>query len=156
MKNILLIIIVSLLVLSSCMKNECPDCTNPPPPLYFYLIDSKTDSDLIANGRLVPDSFILYSSSINPVSWDIVEENGKMMIDLSDLMWTEGDSQHRIAVKGTDTTARINIDFGFTTTKDTLSDDCCTIYENSKFKIYNQSYERDVPTGFTKIKMKVN
>jgi hypothetical protein len=156
MKNIILIAIISLLAMSSCMKNECPDCTTPPPPLFFYLIDSKTDSDLIASGKLVPDSFILYSSSINPVSWDIVDKDGKMMIDLSDLMWTEGDSQHRIAVKGTDTLERINIDFSFTTVKDTTTDDCCTMYINSKFKIYTQSYERDVKTGFTKIKVKMD
>jgi len=145
-----------LLGFSSCMKNECPDCTNPPPPLYFYLIDSKTDSDLIATGKLVPDSFFLYSSSIKPVSWDIVEEDGKMMIDLSELMWTEGDSQHRIAVKGSDTLERINIDFSFTTLKDTVTDDCCTLYVNSNFKIYTQPYERDVKTGFTKIKIKMD
>lgn len=156
MRNILLLSIILLLGLSACMKNECPDCTNPPPPLYFYLIDSKTDSDLIASGRLVPDSFVLYSSSINPVSWDIVEEDGKMMIDLSDLMWTEGDSQHRIAVKGTDTLDRVNIDFSFTTLKDTVTDDCCTVYVNSNFKIYTQTYERDMKTGFTKIKVKID
>ncbi len=156
MTKLLLIIFVMLLGFSSCMKSECPDCMTPPPPLYFHLIDSKTDSDLIAIGELVPDSFILYSSSINPVSWDIIEEDGKMLIDLSDLMWTLGDSQHRIAVKGTDTLERINIDFSFTTIKDTVTDDCCTLYVNSKFKIYTQAFERDVETGFTKIKIELN
>jgi len=156
MRKILSLTIIILLGLSACMKNECPDCTTPPPPLYFYLIDSKTDSDLIANGRLVPDSFILFSSSTKPVSMKIIDEDGKSLVDLSELMWTLGDSQHRLAVKGTDTTTRINIDFSFTTVKDTVTDDCCTIYENSKFKIYTQSYERDVKTGFTKIKVKVN
>jgi len=138
------------------MKNDCPDCTNPPPPLYFYLVDIETDSDLIATGKLVPDSFFLYSSSVDAVSWEIVEKDGKQMIDLSSLMWTLGDSQHRMAVKGADTTDRINIDFSFTTIKDTITDDCCTFYVNSNFKIYTQSYERDVNTGVTRIKLKVN
>jgi len=142
--------------LSSCMKNECPDCMTPPPPLYFYLIDSKTDSDLIATGRLVPDSFILYSSSIKPVSMKIINEDGKNLIDLSDLPWTIGDSQHRLAVKGTDTLDRINIDFAFHVDKDTTSDDCCTIYRMSGFQIYTQSYERDAKSGLTKIKMKMD
>ena len=138
------------------MKNECPECTTPPPPLYFYLVDLETDSDLIATGQLVPDSFYLYSSSVEAVSWEVVVEDGKNLIDLSSLMWTLGDSQHRFAVKGTDTLDRKNIDFSFTTVKDTTTDDCCTLYINSKFKIYTQSYERDVKTGFTKIKMKMN
>ena len=155
MNKIFGIIVIALLGLSSCMDNQCPDCTNPPPPLYFYLIDAKTDSDLIANGRLVPDSFILYSSSINPVSFKIIDEDGKKLVDLSELMWTLGDSQHRLAVKGTDTLDRTNIDFSFTTIKDTLSDDCCTLYVNSKFKIYTQAYERDVKTGFTEVRMKL-
>jgi len=156
MKKLFIIGFIVSLGLSSCLKNECPDCTNPPPPLYFYLIDSKTDSDLIANGRLVPDSFILYSSSSTPVSMKIIDEDGKNLVDLSELLWTLGDSQHRLAVKGADTTQRINIDFSFTTVKDTTTDDCCTIYETSNFKIYTQSYERDVKTGFTKIKVKVD
>jgi hypothetical protein len=125
----------------------------PPPPLFFYLVDSKTDSDLIMSGKLVPDSFILYSSSINPVSMKIEEKDGKVLVDLSDLTWTLGDSQHRLAVKGTDTLERINIDFSFHVDKDTTTDDCCTIYDLSKFKIYTQAYERDEQSGFTKIKV---
>jgi len=156
MRNLLTLAIIMLLGLSSCMKNECPDCTTPPPPLYFYLVDLETDSDLIATGQLVPDSFYLYSSSVEAVSWEVVVEDGKNLIDLSSLMWTLGDSQHRFAVKGADTLDRKNIDFSFTTVKDTTTDDCCTLYINSKFKIYTQSYERDVKTGFTKIKMKMN
>jgi len=153
MKKNIFIAFILLLGFSSCLKNECPDCTNPPPPLYFYLIDSKTDSDLIASKKLIPDSFYLYSSSIKPVGFKIIEEDGKVLVDLSDLPWTLGDSQHRLAVKGQDTTQRINIDFSFTTLKDTLTDDCCTIYDMSKFKIYTQAYERDAKTGFTKIKI---
>ena len=156
MRKLIILGFILSLGLSACMKNDCPDCTNPPPPLYFYLIDSKTDSDLIANGRLIPDSFVLYSTSTKPVSMKIIEEDGKTLVDLSELMWTLGDSQHRLAVKGTDTTDRINIDFSFTTVKDTTTDDCCTIYETSKFKIYQQAYERDAKSGFTKIKVKVD
>jgi len=156
MRNIIIIAIIAVLGFSSCLKNECPDCTTPPPPLYFYLVDNETDSDLIAIGRLVPDSFYLYSSSVDAISWEIVEKDGKKLVDLSSLMWTLGDSQHRLAVKGRDTLERINIDFSFTTIKDTTSDDCCTIYVNSKFKIYTQAFERDVKSGFTKIKMKLN
>lgn len=137
------------------MKTECPDCMTPPPPLFFYLMDVETDSDLIANNTLIPDSFILYSSSIDPVSFKIVTKDGKQMVDLSDLPWTLGDSQHRLAVKGQDTLDRINIDFSFNTIKDTVSDDCCTLYITSKFKIYNRPYEREVKTGVTKIKMEL-
>lgn len=156
MRKILGIVFILMLGLSSCFKTECPDCTNPPPPLFFHLVDSKTDSDLIANGRLVPDSFILYSSSVNPVSMKIEEKDGMMLVDLSDLTWTVGDSQHRLAVKGTDTLERINIDFTFHVDKDTVSDDCCTIYELSEFKIYTQNYERDPESGFTTVKVVVD
>ena len=156
MKNLLIVGVLIMLGFSSCMKNECPDCMTPPPPLYFYLIDSETDSDLIATGALIPDSFYLYSSSIKPVGFKIIDKDGKMVVDLSDLMWTLGDSQHRLAVKGQDTTDRINIDLGFTTIKDTVTDDCCTLYVNSNFKIYTQAYERDVKSGLTKIKVKMD
>lgn len=135
------------------MKTECPECMTPPPPLYFYLMDAESDSDLIANKTLIPDSFILYSSSIDAVSYGIVTIDGKQMVDLSDLPWTLGDSQHRLAVKGQDTLDRINIDFSFTTIKDTVTDDCCTLYIMSNFKIYNRSYERDVESGVTKVKI---
>jgi len=153
MRKIFGIALILLLGMSSCFKTECPDCTTPPPPLYFQLLDSKTDSDLIMTGRLVPDSFILYSSSIKPVSMKIEEKDGKMLVNLSDLTWTLGDSQHRLAVKGTDTLERINIDFSFHVLKDTTTDDCCTIYELSKFKIYTQDYERDAQSGLTKVKV---
>ena len=100
MNKLFLFLFLVAIGFTSCMKNDCPDCTNPPPPLFFQIIDYETDSDLILNGTLVPDSFILYSSSIEPVSFSIVNEDGKVLVDLSELMWTIGESQHRLAVKG--------------------------------------------------------
>lgn len=90
-KSILLIIMLLIITLSGCLKNDCDDCYEPPEDFRMKIVDRDTGENLLDGKTYFPDSIEIYyiqNEEKKNVFLQIIEPNShENIIESTNIAW---------------------------------------------------------------------
>lgn len=146
MKNLTLILILSLVVLAqSCSnKNNCEDflCNSGPASFQLELVDKDSGENLFTNGTFSQEDLEVTNTSGTEAEYRFSDENNLNFLQIS----TFESVAYSVKINGTEI-FKISID------AEGVTKDCCFHTEVNEFKIENADFEQDQNTGIYKVKI---
>lgn len=136
MKKIgLIIFLFAMVALSSCTsKDECEDidCTTPPMPLYFEIIDETMGLNAFESGLIQPSDIYITNKDSENIPYDYL--NQRKLIRMSEITFTTGPHVYQLGIKN-------ELLITFKLDMKTEEVNCCTVYKFIDLKVITIPYE---------------
>lgn len=134
-----------MIVVASCStKEDCEDidCTTPPEPLYFEIIDENTGLNAFESGIISQSDIYITNKDSENIPYDFL--NQRKLIRMSEITYTTGPHVYQLGIKN-------ELLIGFKLDMKIEEIDCCNVYQFIDFKVITTPYEFDEGELWAKI-----
>lgn len=143
-----IIILITLLVISSCsLKEDCPHYTPPPPTFAFQFIDKNSGDDLLATKKFSLKNIKVTDEKNTEVKFNVVNSKAnRVIVILNSIGWNLDKKKYTITLNET-AFVKFSLDM------DTVEHECYTSFKVDSFEVENYEYNQEKSTGIIQIKM---
>jgi hypothetical protein len=129
------------LLLTSCDNCSDIDCTTPPAPFQFELVDATTGENLLSTEQISGSGLSL--SDLNAqrsIRFEITDENGRMIITTNDIGWQTELLDIAFSLGGVTL-------FNFKVNAENVTEDCCNFTRYSDISVDGAESRVENSTG---------
>jgi hypothetical protein len=142
----LLSAVLSVVLISCSLDNDCGECFTPPQEFNFDFIDKNTSENLFFNETFSEDDITIKDESNNEIDFQIINYNGRSILSLNKIGWELDPKTYTIKLSP-------EVSVVFELDMDRKSENCCTFFIVKEFNV--QSFEYTVLTTTRIIQVKI-
>ncbi|WP_111708444.1 hypothetical protein [Lutibacter citreus] len=146
MKNITIITVFLLTLVSCDLKDDCGACFTPPRQFNFEFSDKDSGEDLFDNGTFNIDDVKITDEEDKNVTFEVVLYNDSFIVSINSIGWELEPKTYTIQLND-DTPIVFDLDMN------TASDNCCSYFEVENFELYDYEYSESNTTGIIQVKI---
>lgn len=144
--KILLLAVLSVVLISCELDNDCGECFTPPQEFNFDFIDKNTSENLFLNETFSEDGIIIKDESNNEIEFQLVNYNGSYILSLNKIGWELDPKTYTIKLSP-------EVSVVFELDMDRKSENCCTFFIVKEFNLHTYEYTELTTTRIIQVKI---
>lgn len=144
--KILLLAVLSVVLISCELDNDCGECFTPPQEFKFDFIDKDTSENLFLNETFNKDDIIIIDESNNEIDFQIINYNGSYILSLNKIGWELDPKTYTIKLSPV-------VSVVFELDMDSKSENCCTFFIVKEFNLHTFEYRELTTTRIIQVKI---
>ncbi len=145
------LIYLLILLLQSCISNDCEDyaCFSPPNPFIFELVDKSTGENLFTNGTYNSNEIEIFNTSdSSKIEYSFIDENNINIIQIGSIGWESEIVECWLQINN-------SVILVLFVDAKRLSENCCSFTRYDEIRIENAVYEYNNQSGIYKILIEI-
>jgi len=146
LKLFLLLTVLSVVLISCKIDNDCGECFSPPQQFNFEFIDKDTSENLFVNDTFSENDIIIKDESNHEIEFQLINFNGSTILLLNEIGWELDPKTYTIELSP-------KVSVVFELDMDSKSENCCTFFIIKKFSLQTYEYTELPTTRIIQVKI---
>ncbi|MCW3788128.1 hypothetical protein [Plebeiibacterium sediminum] len=146
MKNIHLLLILTVSILLGCKDDDCGECFTPPKNFIFEIVDKTSGENLFTNNTFDPENLTITNALKNnePIDYMFISEDNINLIQIGSIGWETEIVNLNISISDQQI-------FSFYVDAERKMGECCSYTKYNEISVENSAFEYDTQTAIYKI-----